>query len=226
MKEKSNGQELQCNEDLRQHIRQNLQKFSTHNNYHQGLRRAAVAITVVEVGRGHNMYDLESSEPSHAALVLTRRSARLKNHAGQWAFPGGSMDSGETPEQAALRELEEEVGACLDEQCVLGRLDDYTTRSGFIISPVVCWGGGELQLTPNYDEVDSIHRIPLKEFFRSDAPVLQNIPESTHPVLLMPVGQGWIASPTGAIIYQFREMALKGQEVRVAHFEQPYFAWK
>jgi hypothetical protein len=61
---------------------------------------------------------------------------------------------------------------------------------------------------------------------RSDAPVLESIPESEDPVLLMPVGQGWIASPTGAILYQFREVALRGRNIRVSHYEQPYFAWQ
>jgi hypothetical protein len=136
------------------------------------------------------------------------------------------MDRGESPEETALRELEEEVGARLGTDSILGRLDDFTTRSGFTITPVVVWGGDELQLKANYDEVDSIHRIPLQEFLRKDGPVLQTIPESDYPVLLMPVGQGWIASPTGAIIYQFREVALMGRTIRVGHYEQPYFAWK
>lgn len=217
---------LQCNKDLLHHIQENLNGFTVHSALENGLRRAAVAITVVNVGHDSAFLGTTGVDRSHAALVLTRRSSALKNHAGQWAFPGGTMDPGETPERTALRELEEEVGVQLEEESILGRLDDFTTRSGFVITPVVIWGGKELLLIPNPDEVASIHRIPLNEFFRADAPVLQNIPESENPVLLMPVGQGWIASPTGAIIYQFREVALKGQNVRVAHFEQPYFAWK
>lgn len=217
---------LQCDKDLLRRIQENLTGFTVRSAVENGLRRAAVAITVVNVGHDPVFLDTTGIDDSHAALVLTRRSSSLKNHAGQWAFPGGSIDSGETPEQTALRELEEEVGAQLEEERILGRLDDFTTRSGFVITPVVIWGGKELLLKPNPDEVASIHRIPLEEFFRADAPVLHNIPESDNPVLLMPVGEGWIASPTGAIIYQFREVALKGQEVRVAHYEQPYFAWK
>jgi mutator protein MutT len=218
--------ELQCNKDLRFRIQENLSGFTVHSAVQNGLRRAAVAVTVVNVGYDSAFVDSFDLNNSHAALVLTRRSSSLKKHAGQWAFPGGTMDPGETPEQTALREFEEEVGAQLEEERILGRLDDFTTRSGFVITPVVIWGGKELLLKPNPDEVASIHRIPLEEFFREDAPVLQSIPESDNPVLLMPVGQGWIASPTGAIIYQFREVALMGQEVRVAHYEQPYFAWK
>ena len=226
MPETIGNMELQCNKDLHRRIQDNLNGFTVHSAVQNGLRRAAVAVTVVNVGYDSSLLDINSLGDSHAALILTRRSSGLRKHAGQWAFPGGSMDPGETPERTALRELEEEVGAQLEEDNILGRLDDFTTRSGFVITPIVIWGGEDLLLKPNPDEVASIHRIPLEEFFREDAPVLQSIPESDDPVLLMPVGQGWIASPTGAIIYQFREVALKGLEVRVAHYEQPYFAWK
>ncbi len=216
---------FQYDESLRSCIRKHLKDFTVRSDSQVGMRRAAVAVTVVNVGNAPSSSGNYSQQHS-AALVLTRRSSNLRNHAGQWAFPGGSMDPGETAEQTALRELEEEVGAQLGSDSVLGRLDDFTTRSGFTITPVVLWGGLDLHLEPNLDEVDSIHRIPLDEFMRGDAPVLQKIPESDNPVLLMPVGEGWIATPTGAIIYQFREVALKGQDVRVAHYEQPYFAWK
>ncbi len=135
------------------------------------------------------------------------------------------MDQGETPERTALRELHEEVGVDLGRDRIIGRLDDYTTRSGFVITPIVIWGGKDLDLERNPAEVRSIHRIPIKEFMREDAPLLETIPESDNPVLMMPVGYSWIASPTGAMIYQFREVAILGKDTRVAHYEQPHFAW-
>jgi hypothetical protein len=61
---------------------------------------------------------------------------------------------------------------------------------------------------------------------REDAPLLNSIPESEHPVLRMPVGDSWIAAPTAAMLYQFREVCIAGRKTRVAHFEQPYFAWR
>jgi 8-oxo-dGTP pyrophosphatase MutT (NUDIX family) len=160
-----------------------------------------------------------------AAYILTTRAARLSSHAGQRAFPGGRVDPGESIEQAALRELEEEVGLKLDSSNVLGRLDDYATRSGYVISPVVVWGGSDVDLVPNPGEVDQIHRIPLAELLREDAPILEAIVESEHPVLKMPLGDEWFAAPSAAIAYQFREVALLGRSTRVAHYEQPYFAW-
>src|SRR5262249_1256920 len=152
-------------------------------------------------------------------LLLTRRAAGLRAHAGQWALPGGRIDAGESPEQAALRELHEEVGLDLPPAAILGRLDDFVTRSGFAITPGVVWGGAAPGVVPNDGEVASIHRIPLAEFLRADAPLLEPCPDSVHPVLRMPLGSGWIAAPTAAFLYQFREVCLLGRPTRVAHFE-------
>ena len=136
------------------------------------------------------------------------------------------MEAGESPEKTALRELEEEVGLKLGVERIIGRLDDYSTRSGFTITPVVVWGGTDNTLTANPEEVASIHRIPLIEFMREDSPIFQKIPDSDQPVLVMPVGNGSIAAPTAAMIYQFREVAILGKDKRVDHYEQPYFAWQ
>ena len=217
-----------CDEDLFNHMKANLDRFARLPQEQDGLKRAAVAIAIVDIEHNPDLYDIphESDWNQNAAIILTRRASRLKNHAGQWALPGGRMDTGETPAETALRELEEEVGLRLGMDRVIGHLDDYSTRSGFIISPVVVWGGTGLRFTPNLAEVDSIHRIPLAEFLRTDAPILQEIPGSNNPVLLMPIGRGSIASPTAAMLYQFREVAIFGRSTRVAHYEQPFFAWQ
>ena len=91
------------------------------------LKRAAVAIALVEADEGAN----------GTALLLTRRAAGLRAHRSQWALPGGRCDAGETPVEAALRELHEELGLKLGPADVLGLLDDYPTRSGYLIAPVV-----------------------------------------------------------------------------------------
>jgi hypothetical protein len=90
----------------------------------------------------------------------------------------------------------------------------------------VVWGGSQLNLVANPDEVESIHRIPISELLRKDSPILESIPESDKPVIKMPLGNDWFAAPTAAIAYQFREVAILGKNTRVAHFEQPLFAWK
>lgn len=187
---------------------------------------AAVALTLIEEGTGAQLAHVSAPTgwSRQAAVLLTRRAADLRAHAGQWALPGGRIDAGESPEQAALRELHEEVGLDLPAGAVLGRLDDYVTRSGFAITPVVVWGGAARELVANAGEVASIHRIPLAEFLRTDAPLLEPCADSIHPVLRMPVGAGWIAAPTAAFLYQFREVCVLGRATRVAHFEQPEFA--
>lgn len=212
---------------LLHHISANLKRFDRRASSQEGLKKAAVALTIVDHRKGPDSPKHRSSHATigQAAMILTRRAATLKNHAGQWALPGGRMEAGERPEDTVLRELEEEVGLRLDADAVIGRLDDYDTRSGFTIKPVVIWGPAGVALRPNPGEVASIHLIRLSEFMREDAPILEQIPESENPVLMMPVGDTCIAAPTAAIIYQFREVAILGRDQRVAHYEQPYFAW-
>lgn len=189
--------------------------------------RAAVALVISEAGHGADWGGL----PQHAhwstdaALILTRRALHLRRHANQWALPGGRIDGDETPEQAALRELREEVGLSLSSEAVLGRLDDFSTRSGFAITPVVLWAGDARAMVANTDEVASIHRIAFDELQRPDTPMLDHAAHA-HPVLRMLVGDSWIAAPTAAFLYQFREVCLRGHLTRVAHFEQPDFAWR
>src|SRR3981189_99858 len=102
------------------------------------LKRAAVAIVLVE-----------AEAHGGTAFLLTRRAASLRSHRSQWALPGGRCDAGETPVMAALRELHEEIGLELGEGDVLGLLDDYPTRSGYLITPVVVWVTGRAVISPN-----------------------------------------------------------------------------
>ena len=161
-----------------------------------------------------------------AALILTRRSLQLRAHAGQWALPGGRVEAGERVEETALREMREEIGLALGTDSVLGRLDDFVTRSGFVMSPVVIWAGPQAGFTPDPAEVETVHRIPVREFLREDAPLLAPGEDPDRPVLRMPVGDSWIAAPTAAILLQFREVCLLGRDTRVAHYDQPGFAWR
>lgn len=215
-------------EALRERLRQQLAAFPVRTLQHEGHRRAAVAVPVTHAGFGAGLPGMPMHErwSDAPALLLTRRAESLRSHAGQWALPGGRIDAGETPEEAALRELHEEVGLALDAGAVLGRLDDYATRSGYLITPVVVWAGAARELAVNEAEVASVHRIPVNELLRDDAPMLDREHEADHPVLRMPVGRSWIAAPTAAFLYQFREWLLLGRPTRVAHFDQPAFAWR
>lgn len=175
---------------------------------------AAVAVVLLADGEGR------------ACFLLTRRASTLRAHGGQWALPGGRIDPGETAERAARRELAEEVGLAVDEAAVLGRLDDYATRSGFVITPVVVWGGEVAELRPNPDEVASVHRVPLADLDGPGVPRLIAIPESERPVIQLPLLGTLIYAPTAAVLYQLREVVVHGRPTRVDHLEQPVWAWR
>ena len=179
------------------------------------LKRAAVAIVLVEA----------DAAAEGTALLLTRRAAGLRAHRSQWALPGGRCDEGETPVDGALRELREELGLELGLKDVLGLLDDYPTRSGYLITPVVVWAAASAAISPNPSEVASVHRIALEEIERRDAFDFVAIPESTRRVIRFHHAGQLIHAPTAALIYQFREV-LGGRNTRVAELEQPVFAWK
>lgn len=211
---------------LRDLLRQRLQAFALHGVPAAG-HRAAVALALLDEGWGAAFPGLPrpTAWSPAAAVLLTRRAMHLRNHPGQWALPGGRIEPGESAAAAALRELHEEVGLLLQPDAVLGQLDDFPTRSGFAITPIVVWAGPvSASLVPNPAEVASIHRVPLTELLRSDAPLLEPIADSPHPVLRMPIGTGWVAAPTAALLFQFREVCLAGRSTRVAHYEQPLFA--
>jgi 8-oxo-dGTP pyrophosphatase MutT (NUDIX family) len=179
------------------------------------LKRAAVAITLVAAA--------EAS--SGTALLLTLRAAGLRAHRGQWALPGGRCDESETPVEAALRELQEELGLEPGADDVLGLLDDYPTRSGYLITPVVVWAADSAAIVPNPAEVASAHRIELDQIEQADAFDFVAIPESDRRVIRFHHAGRLIHAPTAALIYQFREV-LAGRDTRVAELEQPVFAWK
>ncbi|WP_441230849.1 NUDIX hydrolase [Tardiphaga sp. 215_C5_N2_1] len=182
--------------------------------YASGLKRAAVALVMVEAAT-----ELETS------LLLTLRASGLRAHSNQWAPPGGRCDPGETPVQAAIRELHEELGLQLTRDDVIGVLDDYPTRSGYLITPVVMWAQDSVQLMPNPDEVASVHRIALSQLARPQAFGFVAIPESDRRLIRYSHFGHFIHAPTAALIYQFSEV-LAGRITRVAELEQPVFAWK
>ncbi len=201
--------------ELRQQLVTNLHLHRRRAHALDARKHAAVAIVLVDGGQDRG-----------ACFLLCRRASRLNAHAGQWALPGGRLDPGEDPLTAALREIEEELGFRLSEQAVVGWLDDYPTRSGYVITPVVLWAGGTPDIVASPHEVMAVHEIALEELIAGQ-PTFLTIPESDRPVLQMPLGRFSIHAPTGAVLYQFRQVALAGHiDERVDHLEQPVFAWR
>lgn len=180
-----------------------------------GLTPAAVAITIV------------SDPEDQAGFILTRRASRLRNHKGQWALPGGRIEPGESAADTAFRELHEEVGLDVGPENLLGALDDFETRSGFRITPLVVWGPSKAALSPNPNEVAAAYLVPLHAI-HSLAPRIVDGPDPEKPLLTLPLENPdtVVYAPTAALIYQMREVLLYGRDTRVDGFGEPRFAWR
>jgi 8-oxo-dGTP pyrophosphatase MutT (NUDIX family) len=204
---------LRFNGALRERIRGNLARLivpapappETH-------RRASVALIVTPALSGD------------AAFILTRRTPHLGDHAGQHALPGGKAEDGENDEAAARRETAEEIGLPLAQEDLLGRLDTYVTRSAIAIAPFVYWSAHSGEFAHNPDEVATVGRVLLAALFTREDPILLPGDTPQRPVLRLALGERFIHAPTAAVLYQFREVALAGRFVGVAHFDQPDFA--
>jgi 8-oxo-dGTP pyrophosphatase MutT (NUDIX family) len=195
-------------ERLERRIRHNLAAFERRAAPRDAaLRRAAVAVTLLEC----------DSAPQ---LLIVKRVARGLN-SGQWALAGGKLDPGEEPIAAALRELREETGVDAEPDRVAGLLDDVVTDSGFCITPVVVVAPAGARPVRNPAEVASLHRIPLARLLDERVPRWACAPDG-RPLLQIPLRRDMVIhAPTGAILLQFREVAVRGRAMRVADLAQP-----
>lgn len=188
-------------------IRAHLAAFERHAAGDGALRRAAVAVTVLD----------SATAPR---VLVAKRVARGLN-AGQWALPGGKLEPGEDPIAAALRELGEEAGLALERCTVAGLLDDVVTDSGFCITPVVVLAPARARPVRNAAEIASLHPIALERLLAEDVPRWAQTPDG-RPLLQLPLRHDMVIhAPTGAILLQFREVALRGRALRIADLAQP-----
>jgi 8-oxo-dGTP pyrophosphatase MutT (NUDIX family) len=207
-------QQPRFDRETRAAIVRNLASFAVEARSAPQLKRAAVCVIVTDDGEGA------------AAVVVTQRTAHLRTHPGQYALPGGRVDPGESVEDAVRREAREEVGLQLERSDFLGRLDDFPTRSGYLITPLVAWAPAGAALCANPGEVAAIHCVPLMDLSLPGSPQFTTIAESDRPVIRYPILGTLVHAPTAAVLYQFMEVAVHGRATRVAHLEQPTWAWR
>jgi 8-oxo-dGTP pyrophosphatase MutT (NUDIX family) len=182
----------------------NLRNFSRVPST-ESLKPAAVAIVVMDC----------DGVPS---VPIFQRTSNMSRHAGQMALPGGGLHEGESTEECAIRELHEELGIRVSSGDVVGLLDDFDTRSGFTITPVVIWTDAQTSaLQPSKFEVAELYVIAIPEL---RAAVSRARPGRAFSLRLERVQ---VFAPTAAILYQFSEVALDGREARVTDFYQPPF---
>lgn len=154
------------------------------------LKDAAVLVPVVD-------------DPDGAKVILTQRTAKLRKHSGQVAFPGGGIDDGDpSPEVAALREAQEEIGLHPDFVETVGRLPQYLAGTGFRIVPVLSVVRRGFTITPNPEEVDAVFEVPLSflmnpENHQRDSRTWQGIVRHFY---VMPYGERYIWGITAGII--------------------------
>jgi 8-oxo-dGTP pyrophosphatase MutT (NUDIX family) len=154
------------------------------------------------------------------SVPIFQRTSDMRRHAGQMALPGGRLHPGETAEGGAIRELKEELGLAIGSVDVLGVLDDFDTRSGFTITPVVMWSGANrAALQPSANEVAELFTIPIPELRAA----VDSASPGPSPAFSLNLKRFHVFAPTGAILYQFVEVALSGHPVRVTDFYQPPF---
>ena len=189
---------------IRQTVRDNLARFERRASP-LGQKPAAVAIVIM----------LDGDVP---VVPIFQRTHTMSRHPGQMAIPGGRLHEGEDVMRCALRELDEELGVRLDPAGVLGLLDDFDTRSGFTITPVVVWSGASPHtLRPSPDEVRRLFVVTATELREAVAEAAMEPPQRFS--LKLPEVE--VFAPTAAMLYQFSEVALDGRECRVADFFQP-----
>lgn len=196
-------------DELRSLISDNLARFERRPiRLTARRRRAAVAVVLLD------------ADTNPAVLMIKRGDSG--RHAGQWAFPGGGLDPGERAAAAALREASEEVR--LPGGALAGSLDDILTGTGFIITPVVVFADTGVKLRRNPAEVHSLHRVGLARLVAPGMPRWTREDGGAEMLEYRLRHDMVVHAPTGAILWQFAEVALQGRATRVAGLRQPAFA--
>ena len=142
------------------------------------------------------------------SILFTRRSENLTAHGGQISFPGGSVEGGETLEQAAIREAEEEVGIPPQFVELTGRLDDVITHSGFLVAPFVGVIHEPFEYVIQEAEVVEVFDVPIEALLDSRNPEVRYVPfrGSEYPAYFYHYGSYEIWGLTGRMLKAFLDL--------------------
>ena len=159
------------------------------------LRRACVLIPIIRSKRGWS-------------LLLTRRSENLAAHSGQIAFPGGAVEDGESLQDAAIREAEEEVGIPASSVELIGRLDDLITNSGFLVAPFVGVVNEPIDYVIQASEVVEAFEVPVDALLDKEKPEVRYVSFRNRrvPAYFYPYKQYEIWGLTGRMLKAFLDM--------------------
>ncbi|HEV7451443.1 MAG TPA: NUDIX domain-containing protein [Pseudonocardiaceae bacterium] len=197
--------QLEIRDALRRFPRRGIRRWGSRRS---GSLRAAVVITVVTGG-------------SSPAVLLTQHVAVLREYTGQYVLPGGRINPRESAPDAGRRALAAEIGMRLPPESVLGLLDDYETRAGSVITPVVAWAGeysALLHSSPEASPEAQVFAVPFPDL--DVEPVFVASSEPDRPVIRLPLHGEWLHAPTAAVLYQFREVVLRSRRTRVTHLQE------
>jgi 8-oxo-dGTP pyrophosphatase MutT (NUDIX family) len=169
--------------------------------------RPAIAIDAPQYRRASVLVPLIAT-PDGYSLLLTRRAENLAAHSGQIAFPGGGVEEGETLQDAASREAEEEVGLRRDNVEIFGRLDDLVTNSGFLVAPFTAVVHDRIDYVMQETEVAEIFEVPLDALLDERLPEVRYVTfrERRYPAYFYRYGAYEIWGLTGRMLKSFLDL--------------------
>jgi mutator protein MutT len=174
-------------------LRDNIQSLPADQLSIAGFRSAAVVVPLIQTGAGWE-------------LIFTVRSKQLSNHAGQVSFPGGKVDEGETLEQAAVRELQEEVG--LNVTQILGQLHSHPSPAKFVVTPIVCELDWPQEMMVNPAEVDEVFTASLDQLSKLKPRIeTRSIQHDTRDIRFYDYKRWTIWGLTGNIIHDLVQLS-------------------
>jgi mutator protein MutT len=171
-------------------------------------RRPAMEIDAPNLKRAAVLIPIVRTESGGWSILFSRRSDQLQAHSGQIAFPGGGVETGETLENAVIRETQEEVGIPAASIELIGRLDDLITNSGFLVAPFAGVIGERIDYVLQESEVVEVFEVPLDALLDPAQPQVRYVTfrNRRFPAYFYPYGRFEIWGLTGRVLKSFLDL--------------------